>query len=924
MSRNIRKSNLKVAVGPKLKILLNIVFLMFALLVINSVYLSLVTFVEWLTEKSLQDQTYLFMFLAHLVLGLIIIIPFVSYGFIHMGNTKNRRNKRAIKAGYALFINSLILLVSGLLLTRGIPYLEIKNIQSRQLIYWVHVILPLISIWLFIMHRLAGKRLSWLPSKITILSIFIFIAAMVWIQRGTFSPKVLIHDEMNPLFEPSLAHTSTNKYLAIEDLDNNEYCQKCHADVHEGWMNSVHKVSSFNNQSYAFAVNNTRKFLDERDGNHNEARFCAACHDPVIMFSGEFDKDINFTDTEIGSAGITCTSCHAISEINSVKGNGAYTLTIPEQYPFTKSELPFLKWVNQTLVKAKPDFHKISYLKPLHKNAEFCSVCHKVSIPKSFNNYKWLRGQNHYDSFFLSGVSGHAVASFYYPPKAKEKCADCHMPMQDSNDFGSITESLTGKSQVHSHYFESANSGIRYLNKLKPDPVNAMLKGALSIDIFGIKEQADITSNIIAPLNEDKIDLVAGQNYLIESVIRTIKLGHAFTQGTGDSNQIWVELNAYHDGKLIAMSGGIDESGVVDEWSYFVNAYVLDNQGNRIDRRNVEDVFTTLYNHSIPPGAGAVVHYALNIPDEITGEITIEAKVLYRKFDTTYYRLFSEDAGKFNDLPIVTLASDKKIINITNDTNHSNNIADNLDDWKRWNDYGIGLLRSRAFKQAEQAFAKVAEFGRAEGWINLTRTYLQQGRLEDAQFALNKAAKIPSFRYTWQLAYFAGIIDLQNGFINKAINNFERVYKSEFINAQNANFDFSKDYKFVTMYAQTIFQRSKMLSGADQKKLQQKSKELFDKVLKLNPEWADAHFGLFQLYSAMGSDEEQLKANHHKTLHAKYKADDSAHDTVIAKARAKSAAADHAANLIAIYELNKLEGYQTVNQFIKQYNIEKE
>ena len=115
-----------------------------------------------------------------------------------------------------------------------------------------------------------------------------------------------------------------------------------------------------------------------------------------------------------------------------------------------------------------------------------------------------------------------------------------------------------------------------------------------------------------------------------------------------------------------------------------------------------------------------------------------------------------------------------------------------------------------------------------------------------------------------------------------------------------------------------------MLSGADQKKLQQKSKELFDKVLKLNPEWADAHFGLFQLYSAMGSDEEQLKANHHKTLHAKYKADDSAHDTVIAKARAKSAAADHAANLIAIYELNKLEGYQTVNQFIKQYNIEKE
>ena len=168
-------------------------------------------------------------------------------------------------------------------------------------------------------------------------------------------------------------------------------------------MNSVHKVSSFNNQSYSFAVNNAREFLKERDGNHDGARFCAACHDPVLMFSGEFDKDMDFTGTELGDAGITCTACHAISNINSVKGNGAYTLDIPEPYPFTYSELPFLQWVNATLIKAKPDFHKNSYLKPLHKTAEFCSVCHKVSIPEEFNKYKWLRGQNHYDSFGLSG-----------------------------------------------------------------------------------------------------------------------------------------------------------------------------------------------------------------------------------------------------------------------------------------------------------------------------------------------------------------------------------------------------------------------------------------------------------------------------------------------------------------------------------------
>ncbi|VAW34663.1 hypothetical protein MNBD_GAMMA01-953 [hydrothermal vent metagenome] len=915
-SSNRANSKVKVAVGPKLKIVLQIVLVLFAILVINSVYLSVISYIEWLTDKILQDQIYLYMFLLHLVLGLVLIVPVIIYAIIHMGNTRHRRNKRAIKAGYTMFITAILLLLSGLLLTRGIPFIEIKNMQARAITYWVHAILPFIVIWLFIMHRLVGPKLSWLAGKITIIATIIVMAFMAWLQQDTFWPKVIIHDEVNPLFAPSFAHTSTNKYIAAKDLDNNQYCKDCHQDVHEGWLNSVHKVSSFNNQSYAFAVNNTKKFLQQRDGDSGAAKLCAVCHDPVIMFSGEFDKDIDFSKTEIGQAGITCTACHAISDINSVRGNGSYTLTIPQEYPFTRSQLPFLQWVNSTLVKAKPEFHKVSYLKPLHKTAEFCSVCHKVALPQALNHYRWLRGQNHYDSFFLSGVSGHAVTSFYYPDKAKKKCADCHMPLQTSDDFGAITESLTGKAQVHSHYFEAANSAIRYLNDLKSDPINSLLVGSLSIDLFAIKQDGELAGKLIAPLSNDNIELQPGKRYLLESVIRTVKLGHAFTQGTADSNQVWVEINVYHNGELIAGSGGIDEQGRVDDWSYFINAYVLDKHGNRIDKRNGEEIFTALYNHSIPPGAATVVHYALNIPPELTGEITIDAQVLYRKFDTTYYRFFAEDENKFNDLPIVTIARDRQNIIIKDDARTKLPV---VSDWQRWNDYGIGLLRSKAFKQAEEAFSKVAQLGRAEGWINLTRTYLQQGRIAEAQNALSQAANDKEFRYTWQLAYFAGVIDLQNGFIEKAIENFSRVYNTEFENARVANFDFSKDYRFVTMYAQTVFQRSKMLTAAKQGEYYQKALRLFKHVLDLNPEWADAHFGMFQLYTAMG---DEAKANQHKALHQKHKIDDNAHDTVIAKARANNKAADHAAEAIAIYELDKLENYTPVNKFIKNNNIE--
>ena len=60
--------------------------------------------------------------------------------------------------------------------------------------------------------------------------------------------------------------------------------------------------------------------------------------------------------------------------------------------------------------------------------------------------------------------------------------------------------------------------------------------------------------------------------------------------------------------------------------------------------------------------------------------------------------------------------------------------------WQRWNDYGIGLLleggakggQKGELKQAEEVFKKVAELGRADGWVNLARVYQKEGRIPDA------------------------------------------------------------------------------------------------------------------------------------------------------------------------------------------------
>ncbi len=64
----------------------------------------------------------------------------------------------------------------------------------------------------------------------------------------------------------------------------------------------------------------------------------------------------------------------------------------------------------------------------------------------------------------------------------------------------------------------------------------------------------------------------------------------------------------------------MDEGGQVDPWSHFVNVFMLDRRGDRIARRNAQDIFVPLYNHQIPPGAGQTVHYALHVPEWVDSD----------------------------------------------------------------------------------------------------------------------------------------------------------------------------------------------------------------------------------------------------------------------------------------------------------------
>jgi tetratricopeptide (TPR) repeat protein len=947
------------AIGPKLRILFSVVLALLAIIGANSAYMAAITFLQWWTAQTYEDYFYQWMILVHIVVGCAIVLPFIIFGAIHIRNTKDRKIRRTVMIGYALFATCIVVLITGFLLMRSV--LDLKNPVARSVIYWMHVGGPMLAAWLYGMHRLVGPRIRWKQGFVWALVAGATAAGMViWQAQDPRQWNVRGPKDGEQYYFPSLARTSTGQFIDAEVLDMNQYCLDCHKDSHAEWSHSAHRFSSFNNPAYLASVAETRDVALKRDGNVQASRFCAGCHDPVPFFSGAFD-DPNFDMLKhpTSQVGISCTVCHAITNVNSTLGNADYTIEEPIHYPFARSSNPVLKWINHQLVKAKPSFHKKTFLKPLHKTAEFCGACHKVHLPYELNHYKeWLRGQNHYDSWLLSGVSGHGTRSFYYPEKAQTNCNGCHMNLRPSEEFGSRYFDDSGKLTGHNHFFPSANSGINWLTN-NDEMVKAhaeFLQGVVRVDLFGVREGGTLESPLTAPLRPQVPALKPGQSYLLETVIRTLKMGHHFTQGTTDSNEVWLQVLVTSAGQRIGSSGDMLPDNSVDPWSHFVNNFMLDRHGNRIDRRNAQDIFVPLYMHQIPPGAGQTVHYSVTLPEVLDGPVEVTVRLLYRKFDSIYMDFVDRKTKELgrpirghvdgqpyrNELPVLVLAEDKVVFPVEGTNDDIVNAAREIPEWQRWNDYGIGmLLKGKAeLRQAAEAFRHVESLNRFDGPLNLARALFAEagpGQLDEAAAALQRAAKFTDPPAPpWTLAWQSGLINRQQGRLAEAEENFRQALNYRTEQTAQKQFDFTQDYEVLNLLGQTIIDRAMQIrqpsslfpreESADELAAKSKidvrdgiraderndlrverlreAQAIFERTLELDSENVDAHYNLSQIHQALDN---WGKAEEHQALHEKYKIDDTARGEAVTIARRKYPAADFAAEAVVIYDLQRAQ-----------------
>ena len=391
-------------------------------------------------------------------------------------------------AGVVASVLLLLWLVRSLFLRQGEPlvragmvFLFLGAIPGLALIYTgtLRTEWPLVYIHLalsfFGAGLIAAARIGWLPrhAVLRVAAVLIVLAVLApvarylretrWTQHGRIEnpalPPVTMDGEgdgpTGPFF-PSSAQVYGGQKIPSNFFMESESCKRCHQDIYNQWNSSAHHFSSFNNQWYRKSI----EYMQDTVGT-KPSKWCGGCHDPALLFSRQVGHAHRTDRAHARSPGRTRlhdVPFHRRSEKHDGPGRFLSRVSHAARTGGQQESAgpPPARLSDRAESGAAPP--RVSQAVHEQQTAEFCSSCHKVHLDVPVNHYRWMRGFNEYDNWQASGVSGEGARSFYYPAKPQQ-CADCHMPLEPSNDMGNIA----GK--VHSHRFPAANTALPTANE---------------------------------------------------------------------------------------------------------------------------------------------------------------------------------------------------------------------------------------------------------------------------------------------------------------------------------------------------------------------------------------------------------------------------------------------------------------------------
>jgi Flp pilus assembly protein TadD len=533
---------------------------------------------------------------------------------------------------------------------------------------------------------------------------------------------------------PGNAAIEGNAFIQPSAFPTAEYCGRCHQEAYHQWRQALHS-NSFRTPFYRTSVN-----LLVHEKGIAFTRHCDSCHNPISVLSGSLNPGAT-GDRSFDRDGVTCMVCHSIQSVDTKFGNGSFTLAVPAVMVDAQgNRIPGM--VPDAEILAHLDRHSKAVMQKIYQSPEFCSACHKASLPVILDDYKWIRAFTSYDEWQNSKFSRQNPLVFYTADYTS--CQGCHMKRAAI----SLPDPGAKNGTLASHRWLAGNTAVPFFYGYQEqlDKTIDFLKSGnyLNVDIFGIKtiNSTNDSDPLIAPLGSVPFRLAPGSDLEVYVVIQSKNIGHSLIPEVRDLYEAWVSFNVTDtSGHTLYQSGFLKPDGTLDPGAHSFTNRPVNAEGTFVDNHKVWTIHSVAYDNTIQSGRSALVRYRFHLPPGITGPITVKAAVDYRHLRQTYLNnVLGPDHPAY---PVVELASKTRTFNLGANDLNAEPTSGNPDnpDWMRWNNVAIGYLDELQYGDAQQAFEHVIQLrpDYKDGYINLALNDIEWEKYSDARAPLEKA-----------------------------------------------------------------------------------------------------------------------------------------------------------------------------------------
>jgi hypothetical protein len=198
------------------------------------------------------------------------------------------------------------------------------------------------------------------------------------------------------------------------------------------------------------------------------------------------------------------------------------------------------------------------------------------------------------------------------------------------------------------HYFPGSNTAIPFIRQdedtlammqkwLRGDfPLNLKGWGAfwdLRTESPGEPERSDWLKMRVEPQSAP----VPGQPFSLRIITANVGVEHPFPSSVVELIEVWLDVEVRDaGGRVIFRSGEVDGNGFLDPGAHTLGGYLLDEEGNVIDRNRIWMIKKKVIVRQIEAGEHVTDDYEFRIPEDAGDSMEIKASWKYRKLNQAF------------------------------------------------------------------------------------------------------------------------------------------------------------------------------------------------------------------------------------------------------------------------------------------------